>query len=672
MAFPQTHVDGEIWDGAAVTDLETRAAAYAAALTPGASCYLTPSGGDDSAAMASALTTFAPFAYPVVVLGPGTFNWGSVVPYFLRNTPAVVQGAGVGVTTIQLNGSARFFDFHKIADYDVFHHITIRGLTLDANNATGQNAGIGNYAAGARQTKIQWHDLLFEDIEGINGHAVDTAGTHVWRWFNLWSVSDESDTAMANYNIAWRDCRLSGGAYGYQVVGSSVTAGAHWSNTINDNLVLENCHHDTGSVPTAFPTGGSANYHFGSQSIGHSLRMVNCTGNNSWDVGIEIDGFLDAVADGCVITDNWGLGFFNTNFATIPNLQAQRVAWKNCTWVRSAQNTNYSTDSCAGWRSQTGTNFTTQYPAQVDIIDCKSLVTTGNLKSLGEAINMIATRRVNIVRFTSIQDGIVTTPNSGVIGPIKLRNGVGAGAMGVCHLNIKDLMVYVNGAVSLTGFVFNSLAMNNTGESYLDVDGFDVDYTLTGGVSTSYRGLQVGDSSAGQTTSGSIRRMRILQLSGDAAPAAITIQDTAWLTIGDKFEVTGCDWSKMGAGSEIFFRTSGGGSAQNGKVYAHHNRWRVNPVPVALTGIASTVGVALGSVVNTACVVVMGAGSGDGITASAFSTNAGTTYTNYISQSAGPIPAGNNLITGPYRPQDLIKVTFATTQPTITLVPVDP
>jgi hypothetical protein len=70
------------------------------------------------------------------------------------------------------------------------------------------------------------------------------------------------------------------------------------------------------------------------------------------------------------------------------------------------------------------------------------------------------------------------------------------------------------------------------------------------------------------------------------------------------------------------------------------------------------------------CIVQFVQGSGSGITAIDFSTNGGTTYTNLLTQAAGAMPAGADMVLGPVLPETLIKATFTTTQPTISLVPV--
>lgn len=256
----------------------------------GVTRYLLPSGGDDSAAVASALTSFAPYVSPHVMLGPGVFQWNTQVPAFLRSQAARVQGAGVGKTTIQLSATApRAFDFSKVADYDSFNGIEMSDFTVDCNSVGGRHhVVIGTYVGGATTTRISVNRFSAKRIRTINVPSDSTLTNHR---LNLWIVPSvgAADTLCTLYDHAYEDLDfLQGGNMGL-VVGATTTN----ANCQYQRISVKRYKHDTGLVgnTTHFT---SSNLQIGSNAYGTDVTVDEIYGAHSGDVGLEIDNCADA------------------------------------------------------------------------------------------------------------------------------------------------------------------------------------------------------------------------------------------------------------------------------------------------------------------------------------------------------------------------------------------
>jgi hypothetical protein len=152
-----------------------------------ASSFLTPSGGDDSAAMAAALTNFAPFAYPTIQLSHGTFLWNTQSVPVPRNTPAVIQGAGKFATTIKLSASApRAFDFSS--------QLVANSSVTGTLNSTNQITGISG-----SQTNFQNGMLVSHSAFPYGTTLVSGAGT------TTWTTSAPANTSASGQTILVSD-----------------------------------------------------------------------------------------------------------------------------------------------------------------------------------------------------------------------------------------------------------------------------------------------------------------------------------------------------------------------------------------------------------------------------------------------------------------------------------
>lgn len=101
-------------------------------------------------------------------------------------------------------------------------------------------------------------------------------------------------------------------------------------------------------------------------------------------------------------------------------------------------------------------------------------------------------------------------------------------------------------------------------------------------------------------------------------------------------------------------------------VYGMNGIGSGSPAPPSNLTVTSGVGVAIG----VDALIVFVAGSGSGVSSIDISMNGGANWTNLFTNTPGPMPTGINFTVGPVRATARLRVTFSTTQPTITLVPV--
>lgn len=296
-----------------------------AASIVGASAVLSPSGGDDSATIANALSNFAPYSSPKVVLGPGTFKWNSQVPAFLKNTAGHVVGAGEGLTTIQLSAAApRAFDVKRTADYDTFVGITIEDFTVDCNNMDPGSQQHVVFGALISQNRLNFDRITVQRITAVNVPHINTGtyGRHAVGFYLSQSASGEA-TQTSFLGLTVLDLKCYGGNAAVVLAGNPgvLTAGLG-VNVYYDRITVGRIYHDTQVTPTA--TYPDAHVQIGSYGFGDTIHVFDVEGRNSGDVGIEIDGCMNAVLDGNIeIWDARNAPVLFRNFRDPGNVAAQ-------------------------------------------------------------------------------------------------------------------------------------------------------------------------------------------------------------------------------------------------------------------------------------------------------------------------------------------------------------
>src|SRR6266542_4854492 len=123
--------------------------------TDGASVYARDSigsivsSGTDAGAVLSAILPATGSLGADIAFGDGSFPW-STVPVLPSGITGGLRIRGSRGTKIVLSASApRFLDPNRVVDYDIFLHLGIVDLLIDANNIGGKHHVVfGTYANG--------------------------------------------------------------------------------------------------------------------------------------------------------------------------------------------------------------------------------------------------------------------------------------------------------------------------------------------------------------------------------------------------------------------------------------------------------------------------------------------------------------------------------------------
>ncbi|HXU04231.1 MAG TPA: hypothetical protein VN903_24895 [Polyangia bacterium] len=599
-----------------------------------------------------------------VIIPPGTWVWESV-PALPKNLTGQLKIVGAPGATIQLTAAApRFLDFNKTAAGDTFQNIEISDLTIDANNIGGiQHVIIGTRSPGTQMTDINLQSIAVRRIRAINIYT-DPAGVGTNNRLGVWFVVGRS--AVGNFtikDILVEDVRLEGGASGVVVAGQNPSANAPVD---IDRVVISRCYHDTGVAPNL--VGASNNFQIGGYATGRGGHIIDCYGNRCGDAGLEID-IGDCLVERTQIDNGLGSNFFVTLFSQQTNPGEQSVVFRKC----SSRVTDAGSASANSFGWSIRTSASTIALPHVKILDCEYMKdlsihnATGTL--LGGAIyrddtgglpSPQAPTYLDIERFkVTFLTG--TNSNNSTFTPFRILTNTGT----TSPVFIKFRDIYVNSTYTKGSGTMTWVDVEVTGGGiYLDIDGFFTVSNFTSFLNGNHRLIRMGNTT---TTLVGCRIRRMVPLV-EAAPQTRGITFVGANITFAKIPATieNCDFQKLTATFEL--DNSSAGMAP--KTRMKNNVWATTPAPVGLTGLVTATGKQLGTVWDASATFTQG--SGTAITAIDYSTDGGTTYTNFLTQGSGALPAGFGQSIGPLASDALIKVTFTGTQPTITLVPVNP
>jgi hypothetical protein len=616
--------------------------------------------------LSNAIATLGP-AGGTVIIPPGTWVWESV-PALPKNITGLLRIIGDGATIVLTAAAPRFLDFNRTADHDTFQNFDISDFLIDCNNidvATHTIIGSRNNV-GTSDMRVNIQNVAVRRIRVMN---IPTSATNR-SGISLQTRQAAGGEGTQNYikNVLIEDVTLEGGLTGFMVTGGP--AGAITNvNTLIDNVRINRCSHLQPSQTVPAGSTGACVQIGQNAPVGYVL-VRDVYGEYSPDVGIEIDNAVYAEVENCQVV-NCKSGYLTTNFATPPIPNAQSVVYRHCKakltdatvalatkgWVVNPNNSlaigNITYDGCVFEHNNNRFGASaTQAPIVFSFADA-SVTNRASIRGC----------RVNIEN--------INWNNAASSEPARV---IGIGAATINRLEVRGLDVRINGQISGAGnFLSRVVAIDQGGgNAQLDIDGMDIDVNVTGmGAAGATYGFFVVPSGA-CTVGGTIRGVRFVNLGSDTTSKGLRFGSTTNLTIGPKaIAVQGCDFANIG-GTEFQLDAT---QAALGAIITRGNRWKTKPVPVALTGLVTGTGKRLGaqaaSVVWQSHVQFL-QGSGAAITAIDYSTDDGGTYTNLVTQASAALPGGTGPKIGPLNPADLIKVTFTTTQPTTTLVPVDP
>lgn len=586
-------------------------------------------------------------------------NDGNVFPW--NSVPALPKGItnklliDLGGATVQLSSNGpRFLDFGRTADYDTFQNIEIRNGTIDANSIGGlHHVIIGTYAAGANSQRINVQSLTVRDIRAINVLQDSNTGTN--HRLGIWIIT--SDAAAGNAttlnDILIENVRIEGGNAGVGIGCVSAT------NLVScDRVTIRGCWHDTGVVPTALY--GSTNYQIGAYATVGQCLVENCYGANAGDDGVEINNATAATVRGCHLVDAWGEGVLVTNFVAT---SGQIVRIVDC--LTEKINMGTGNTICRGI-AVGGAN-----DSKIGTVVFENCIHRNTSQDLcyADAIRVSAAHPTGGVERIVIRNckAYVSGFNQDVTSPLNAYAYiVSSAASKTTIIEIDGLYAeyaVTRGAGSTQSLFYGTLGLEGTGIFDLRVNDVSGSFVQTNEVSTSAQMINLSVGSEACTIRGFLRGLAVVT----GGSGQIGIRASGNVTY-QNVQVVESDFTNVTAGSEV----SHAAATNKGLIHQRGNRYASGtvPVPAGLTGLSTGVGQRLNS--GWDALVTFTQGSGTAITAIDYSTNGGTTYTNFLTQASGALPAGFDQALGPLTSDALIKVTFTGTQPTITLVPANP
>jgi len=572
------------------------------------------------------------------------FPWGSV-PGLPRGITRKLFIYGDGATITLSTGGPRFLDFNKVADYDTFQNIEIANFTIDVNNIGGRHhVVLGTYAGGVQTSRINVANLLIDDIHTINVPVDSTTTNHR---LNIWIVVDmpAASTAASIRNVTVSRVKFEGGNMGIVIGGTGAVA----TNLTCYDIVIDQWWHSLLTVQTS--NFSSSNCQVGSLCNVDRVTISRGFGQYSGDVGVEIDSAQWSLVEDVDIEDAYTTGFYHTNYNAPPNPNEQVNRYRDC---RARKLT------CTGASSGFFNNINNSVPlnyAQYDYCDwyCNEPTTVTGWGY--RALTAQQAIEFNGCRF--IREGF-----TGNAGNLQMFSVTQTGAT-TTRLVMQNVEIRVNGAISGSpaGKIEGMYIDGGTVELAMDTCRLDMSLTNAGNNTEilmwfgAVNATEVHGRIAGTKFSNTV----------DAGLNCIFFDSHVTQAATSQLLIERNDFSGL-AGAREIVRTDA--AANKAQTRTRGNVWKTIPIPVAFTGLVTATGKALATMWDA--MVVFTAATGTSDTAIDWSTNGGTTYTNFLTQASGALPAGFNQSLGPLTSDALIKVTFTGTQPTITLVPVNP
>lgn len=580
------------------------------------------------------------------------------------SAPFVLEGRKA---TFQSNwGKPRCIDFARTADFQTFNDIEIRDLIVDSNNLTdaANQSAVGNMINGNAGQRVNFARVAFRRVMVKNLPT----GTGRYLGFALGCAHLASNEGTQNTitDVVFEDCQVTGGDYGYWVVGTGTFTAGLGVNVFLDRIELTRCYWNRGVTPAASASG--AGIQLASVGFGGICTVKDCHLYNSTDIGVEIDAFQSAVCENTETVDCFNGGFLYRNFRAPLNLYSQLNIWRGCAHRNINLDPSSATPSSIGYAIN-GDTSTAGYifgEALLDgcEVDCRTAYASPEGNGYAFDSHTVQFRKLTIRNFAIGFSNLAITATGINTALFRIQSAL-SGAV----YDLDGITIRMAGARSVvTGPTINWKVISLDGTSFthsvkrVTVDIGSFANIAAGTTSDTFFWIALGGIAA-STGRGHVDEVRFV-----TAPSGGS-HNAAWVnnfTANGSLDFTRFDTSLLPAsGSDFLFASTALATA------SRVSDWislRTTPAPANITGLVTATGKASGQPYKGNWVFTQG--SGAGITAIDYSTNGGTTYTNALTQAAGAMPAGADLTIPALPPDALVKVTFATTQPTITFVPV--
>jgi hypothetical protein len=429
------------------------------------------------------------------------------------------------------------------------------------------------------------------------------------------------------------------------VLGGTGTAAANL--TLYD-IVVEDWWHSLLAVQTSA-------FFSSNVQIGQNCNVDRCYvsrgyGQYSGDVGVEIDSAQWSLVEDVTIEDAYNQAFLHTNFNAPPNPNEQLTRYRDCRARKLI-----CTGVCDGFIVKQNNSVALNYAQYVDCDWYCSETTTVTGRGF---ISTVANQQLEMTRCRFVREAFTGSNTN-------LQIFVITQSSGTTRLQMDNCEIRLTGTISATP-TGKLIGMYLDGGTFdLNIDNCWWNYTVASAVNNTEIMLWVSPVNA-TSVRGRIAACKF-QNTVDAGLNCLFFDANTTQFAPDPLLIERNDFSGLFGAREIV-RTDT--AANKAATHTQKNAWKGFPAPTTLTGLTTAVGKALGT--QWPALVSFAAGSGAGITAIDISTNNGTTYTNLLTQASGALPSGFSQSFGPFPSDALVKATFATTQPTINLIPVDP
>jgi hypothetical protein len=520
-------------------------------------------GDDPAAVLQSAINALASTGGDIS-LAAGTYVWRSV-PAFPRNLPNWLKIVGQGDVTIQLtNQGPRAFDFNKVADYDTFQNIWIENLVIDCNNVGGRNhVVLGTYRDGNEfQQRINIQDITIKHITTKNVPVDPTLVNHRLNIYLVVKHPNAGEKQTVIRNIWIEDCDLQGGNHGITVGNGGLSRVG--INVFIDNIHILRCRHSLLSVQTsAFD---SVNFLVGGRGFGGYAEIVDCYGEYSGDVGVEINA-MNALIERTTIKDAALRAFYHTNFNYPPS--DQHITFKDCVALRADLPAFVTTQTSSGFDGQNAMSKGFSAWSQLSIplgtlvFEHCQFRSTSPVVLNEDALSIHASDGISAVTvsdFTAAMEGVQYS-----LGSSTNFNSIVIDVQGSTpSISLKNISLVVDGVRQTNAGTPYFTGIDLEGNMALQVENVVMSYKMLNGRDFSVIGMDVGG--GGTTiTAGTISGFSVQQVIGDSASYGIVLR--AATTITSLLNITQCNFTGLPSGQAVWFESG----SQSNKVVLSGN-----------------------------------------------------------------------------------------------------
>jgi hypothetical protein len=470
-----------------------------------------------------------------IFLSPGTYVWQSV-PRLPKDLPAWLKIVGKGDVTVKLTSAGlRMLDFNKTADYDTFRSIWVENLQVDCNNVGGKHhVVIGTYIDGSFQTRINIENIVVRNVHAYH-IPVDPTMTDNRIGIDLTVFHfrpDEKQTYIKN--ILLENLNFEGGNGGMTVAGVS-----HPVNVWIDNVEFRNCTHSL--LSPQISSFASSNFHIGQGGFGGYAHIVDCYGEYSGDVGVEINAMQEALIERTTILDAFLVPFYYAHYNSPVDPESQRVTFRDCRSERL---------HVTPGRTQSGTSAITAYQGAGQILgnliveNFTSFRQTAEWYSAADAISVSGMiRSVKLNGVTCVIDGINYASSSNITAYGIL---IATNSSMMTPVTIGGVYVQVTGSRSPSAGKCDFTAVQISGWVPLDLHDTKLQFAIQN-MKGRLAGIQVG-ARTGSVIDGTISGLKILGVTDGSNARGIIICGTTTLTITNQIRIAQCDFGGLPAG----------------------------------------------------------------------------------------------------------------------------